>query len=189
MIITQFPSVMQLAAVAALCVQYESEFRPNMSIVVKALQPLLKPPAPAPVPESWVCWILSLFIQSLVCILVWKGGILWYFAFVLCLDWSNKRCIAFAVLLTFPWGIIWIFGLIWSLDYILTPLFKVNLILFRHLQSQTQWLTSCEQRMLWFWFYGLKCVFHDKESIYVLICYLNCITIEHYDTIVLAGER
>ncbi|KAH0930090.1 hypothetical protein HID58_015817 [Brassica napus] len=45
-------SVAKLAAVAALCVQYESEFRPNMSIVVKALQPLLKPPAPAaPVPE------------------------------------------------------------------------------------------------------------------------------------------
>jgi len=32
---------MQLAAVAALCVQYESEFRPSMSIVVKALCPLL----------------------------------------------------------------------------------------------------------------------------------------------------
>jgi pto-interacting protein 1 len=32
---------MQLAAVAALCVQYESEFRPSMSIVVKALSPLL----------------------------------------------------------------------------------------------------------------------------------------------------
>ena len=40
--------VAKLAAVAALCVQYESEFRPNMSIVVKALQPLLKPPPPAP---------------------------------------------------------------------------------------------------------------------------------------------
>ncbi|XP_059632867.1 PTI1-like tyrosine-protein kinase 1 isoform X1 [Cornus florida] len=40
--------IAKLAAVAALCVQYESEFRPNMSIVVKALQPLLKPPAPAP---------------------------------------------------------------------------------------------------------------------------------------------
>ncbi|KAH9611212.1 hypothetical protein KSS87_004959 [Heliosperma pusillum] len=40
--------VAKLAAVAALCVQYESEFRPNMSIVVKALQPLLKAPAPAP---------------------------------------------------------------------------------------------------------------------------------------------
>lgn len=38
----------QLAAVAALCVQYEAEFRPNMSIVVKALQPLLKSSAPAP---------------------------------------------------------------------------------------------------------------------------------------------
>ena len=38
---------MQLAAVAALCVQYEAEFRPNMSIVVKALQPLLQVPAPA----------------------------------------------------------------------------------------------------------------------------------------------
>ncbi|KAJ6806180.1 pto-interacting protein 1-like isoform X2 [Iris pallida] len=34
-------AVAKLAAVAALCVQYESDFRPNMSIVVKALQPLL----------------------------------------------------------------------------------------------------------------------------------------------------
>lgn len=42
--------VAKLAAVAALCVQYEGEFRPNMSIVVKALQPLLKAPAPAPAP-------------------------------------------------------------------------------------------------------------------------------------------
>jgi pto-interacting protein 1 len=40
--------VAKLAAVAALCVQYEAEFRPNMSIVVKALQPLLKAPTPAP---------------------------------------------------------------------------------------------------------------------------------------------
>ncbi|CAI8601663.1 unnamed protein product [Vicia faba] len=43
--------VAKLAAVAALCVQYEAEFRPNMSIVVKALQPLLKAP-PAPAPET-----------------------------------------------------------------------------------------------------------------------------------------
>ncbi|XP_059653638.1 PTI1-like tyrosine-protein kinase 3 [Cornus florida] len=43
--------VAKLAAVAALCVQYEAEFRPNMSIVVKALQPLLKLPATAPAPE------------------------------------------------------------------------------------------------------------------------------------------
>ncbi|KAL1535265.1 PTI1-like tyrosine-protein kinase 3, variant 2 [Salvia divinorum] len=41
--------VAKLAAVAALCVQYEAEFRPNMSIVVKALQPLLKSTVPAPV--------------------------------------------------------------------------------------------------------------------------------------------
>ncbi|GMI73696.1 hypothetical protein like AT3G62220 [Hibiscus trionum] len=33
--------VAKMAAVAALCVQYEADFRPNMSIVVKALQPLL----------------------------------------------------------------------------------------------------------------------------------------------------
>ncbi|XP_073000006.1 PTI1-like tyrosine-protein kinase 3 [Typha latifolia] len=33
--------VAKLAAVAALCVQYEAEFRPNMTIVVKALSPLL----------------------------------------------------------------------------------------------------------------------------------------------------
>ncbi|XP_019165603.1 PREDICTED: PTI1-like tyrosine-protein kinase 2 [Ipomoea nil] len=39
-------AVAKMAAVAALCVQYESEFRPNMSIVVKALQPLLKSHAP-----------------------------------------------------------------------------------------------------------------------------------------------
>lgn len=49
--------MMQLAAVAALCVQYEAEFRPNMSIVVKALQPLLK--AAAPAPETWVKQIRS----------------------------------------------------------------------------------------------------------------------------------
>ncbi|GJN40556.1 hypothetical protein PR202_gb29787 [Eleusine coracana subsp. coracana] len=35
-------------AVAALCVQYESDFRPNMTIVVKALQPLLKAAAGPP---------------------------------------------------------------------------------------------------------------------------------------------
>ncbi|GMN55042.1 hypothetical protein TIFTF001_024166 [Ficus carica] len=34
-------AIAKLAAVAALCVQYEADFRPNMSIVVKALQPLL----------------------------------------------------------------------------------------------------------------------------------------------------
>ncbi|XP_031095899.1 PTI1-like tyrosine-protein kinase 1 isoform X2 [Ipomoea triloba] len=39
-------AVAKMAAVAALCVQYESEFRPNMSIVVKALQPLLKSQVP-----------------------------------------------------------------------------------------------------------------------------------------------
>lgn len=43
--------VAKLAAVAALCVQYESEFRPNMSIVVKALQPLLRSSAPPPPPD------------------------------------------------------------------------------------------------------------------------------------------
>ncbi|PIN24954.1 Serine/threonine protein kinase [Handroanthus impetiginosus] len=36
-----------LAAIAAFCVQYEADFRPNMSIVVEALQPLLKVVAPA----------------------------------------------------------------------------------------------------------------------------------------------
>ncbi|PWA56405.1 protein kinase Pti1 [Artemisia annua] len=45
-------AVAKLAAVAALCVQYESEFRPNMSIVVKALQPLLKATVPAPAPAE-----------------------------------------------------------------------------------------------------------------------------------------
>ncbi|XP_028808654.1 probable protein kinase At2g41970 isoform X2 [Neltuma alba] len=34
-------AVAKLAAVAALCVQYEADFRPNMTIVAKALQPLL----------------------------------------------------------------------------------------------------------------------------------------------------
>eukprot|EP00249_Psilotum_nudum_P020152 c27579_g1_i1 orf=624-1718(-) len=34
-------AVAKLAAVAALCVQFEADFRPNMTIVVKALQPLL----------------------------------------------------------------------------------------------------------------------------------------------------
>lgn len=41
-------AVAKMAAVAALCVQYEADFRPNMSIVVKALQPLLNPkPTPS----------------------------------------------------------------------------------------------------------------------------------------------
>ncbi|XP_022733581.1 PTI1-like tyrosine-protein kinase 1 isoform X2 [Durio zibethinus] len=44
--------VAKLAAVAALCVQYEAEFRPNMSIVVKALQPLLKSVAPTAAPPE-----------------------------------------------------------------------------------------------------------------------------------------
>ncbi|KAL8157867.1 pto-interacting protein 1-like [Apium graveolens] len=34
-------AVAKMAAVAALCLQYEADFRPNMSIVVKALQPLM----------------------------------------------------------------------------------------------------------------------------------------------------
>lgn len=34
-------AVAKMAAVAALCVQYEADFRPNMTIVVKALQPLI----------------------------------------------------------------------------------------------------------------------------------------------------
>eukprot|EP00249_Psilotum_nudum_P010631 c22663_g1_i1 orf=667-1770(-) len=40
---TDYPAkaVAKMAAVAALCVQYEADFRPSMSIVVKALQPLL----------------------------------------------------------------------------------------------------------------------------------------------------
>ena len=41
-------AVAKLAAVASLYVQDEPDFRPNMSIVVRALQPLLKV-APAPV--------------------------------------------------------------------------------------------------------------------------------------------
>ncbi|KAF7031961.1 hypothetical protein CFC21_043200 [Triticum aestivum] len=46
----------KLGAVAALCVQYEAEFRPSMSIVVKALSPLTlsrqTPPAPAAALDS-----------------------------------------------------------------------------------------------------------------------------------------
>lgn len=45
-------AVAKLAAVAALCVQYEADFRPNMSIVVKALQPLLNSRAGGPAAEA-----------------------------------------------------------------------------------------------------------------------------------------
>lgn len=46
-------AVAKMAAVAALCVQYEADFRPNMSIVVKALQPLLHArPGPSSGPPS-----------------------------------------------------------------------------------------------------------------------------------------
>ncbi|CAH1427492.1 unnamed protein product [Lactuca virosa] len=41
-------AVAKMAAVAALCVQYEADFRPNMSIVVKALQSLLNAHAGPP---------------------------------------------------------------------------------------------------------------------------------------------
>ncbi|KAJ4772390.1 Protein kinase superfamily protein [Rhynchospora pubera] len=48
----QYPpkAVSKFAAVAALCVQYEAEFRPSMSIVVKALSPLLSYRAPPSAP-------------------------------------------------------------------------------------------------------------------------------------------
>ncbi|TYJ04961.1 hypothetical protein E1A91_A12G131000v1 [Gossypium mustelinum] len=47
-------AIAKMAAVAALCVQYEADFRPNMSIVVKALQPLLnaRPGAAAETPSN-----------------------------------------------------------------------------------------------------------------------------------------
>ncbi|KAL7137888.1 hypothetical protein ABFS83_10G124800 [Erythranthe nasuta] len=41
-----------ITAVAALCVQYEADFRPNMSIVVKALQPLLTTRSGSPTTET-----------------------------------------------------------------------------------------------------------------------------------------
>ncbi|KAL7145280.1 hypothetical protein ABFS83_07G070500 [Erythranthe nasuta] len=44
--------VAKMAAVAALCVQYEADFRPNMSIVVKALQPLLNTQSGPPTIET-----------------------------------------------------------------------------------------------------------------------------------------
>ncbi|KAJ9559452.1 hypothetical protein OSB04_014066 [Centaurea solstitialis] len=50
----------KMAAVAALCVQYDVEYRPNMSIVVKALQPLLNTP---PGPQHLGLGIAVEFIQ------------------------------------------------------------------------------------------------------------------------------
>ncbi|WCJ34038.1 Protein kinase superfamily protein [Euphorbia peplus] len=40
-------AVAKLAAVAALCIQYEADLRPNMTIVVKALQPLVNAKQPS----------------------------------------------------------------------------------------------------------------------------------------------
>ncbi|KAL0452944.1 UNVERIFIED_CONTAM: putative protein kinase [Sesamum latifolium] len=50
-------AIAKMAAVAALCVQYEADFRPNMTIVVKALQPLLtlKPAVPESNREVTAC--------------------------------------------------------------------------------------------------------------------------------------
>ncbi|KAL6535647.1 cleavage polyadenylation factor subunit pti1 [Orobanche minor] len=45
-------AVAKMAAVAALCVQFEADFRPNMSIVVKALQPLLNTRSGGPPAET-----------------------------------------------------------------------------------------------------------------------------------------
>ncbi|KAJ0988459.1 hypothetical protein J5N97_006815 [Dioscorea zingiberensis] len=44
-------AVAKLAAVAALCIQYEADFRPNMTIIVKALQPLLNS---KPIPDHQI---------------------------------------------------------------------------------------------------------------------------------------
>lgn len=54
-----------MAAVAALCVQYEADFRPNMSIVVKALQPLLNTRA-GPTGESGLTWKMEGWVEELV---------------------------------------------------------------------------------------------------------------------------
>ncbi|EPS70227.1 hypothetical protein M569_04535 [Genlisea aurea] len=45
-------AVAKMAAIAAMCLQYEAGFRPNMSIVVKALEPLLSTRPPPPPPSS-----------------------------------------------------------------------------------------------------------------------------------------
>ncbi|KAF5179728.1 hypothetical protein FRX31_030685 [Thalictrum thalictroides] len=45
-------SVMQLAAVAAMCLRDELELRPKMSSVVEALLPLLDQNPPSPAPET-----------------------------------------------------------------------------------------------------------------------------------------
>ncbi|KAJ6847405.1 pto-interacting protein 1-like isoform X2 [Iris pallida] len=46
-------SVAKIAAVAALCLQYQADFRPNMSIVVKALEPLLNVQSGAAQGRPW----------------------------------------------------------------------------------------------------------------------------------------
>ncbi|XP_073525699.1 uncharacterized protein [Phyllobates terribilis] len=59
-------AVAKLAAVAALCLQYEADFRPNMSIVVKALQPLLNArPAASQSQPSNLLWGLNYHVQRL----------------------------------------------------------------------------------------------------------------------------
>ncbi|KAL7103334.1 hypothetical protein ACP275_08G173100 [Erythranthe tilingii] len=45
-------AVAKMAAVVALCVQYEADFRPNMSNVVKPLQPLLNTRSGSPTTET-----------------------------------------------------------------------------------------------------------------------------------------
>jgi hypothetical protein len=84
---------LQLAAVAALCVQYEAEFRPNMSIVVKALSPLLQQrPAPAtaePAPQP-VSWNQSYVMGPSACIQPAHSMSHWeYFGYLFCsiLSW------------------------------------------------------------------------------------------------------
>lgn len=58
-----------MAAVAALCVQYEADFRPNMSIVVKALQPLLNA-RPGPQTEAPHLWIHRLALGLYYCLII-----------------------------------------------------------------------------------------------------------------------
>lgn len=57
-----FSQFSQLAALIAPCFQYEAEFQPNMSIVVKALQPLLKPMAPKALETQFMIFHIFSFL-------------------------------------------------------------------------------------------------------------------------------
>ena len=112
---------LQLAAVAALCVQYEADFRPNMTIVVKALQPLFNS-KPVQDHQIWLfCFFLSIFIIQ------FPDFIFLFIYFII--EWliSEKHEIEFLLLTIAEWWQEFDWGTSLHLDFCFYVCFDLNM--------------------------------------------------------------